>query len=89
MCTPAGMCAAVSTRASMTTRCRAMAPPGLSCAAETVTVSWSTALGPSITRSQSHTPAGKARWLLNRVEELWVSELGCAWRTARRQWRAV
>eukprot|EP00964_Phaeocystis_antarctica_P036864 scaffold21044_cov59-Phaeocystis_antarctica.AAC.2 len=63
MCAPAGTCAAVSTRDSMTTRCRAMTPPGLSCAAETVTSSWSTALGPSTTKSQSHTPAEKARWL--------------------------
>eukprot|EP00964_Phaeocystis_antarctica_P004315 scaffold2346_cov71-Phaeocystis_antarctica.AAC.6 len=39
MCAPAGMCAPVSTRASTTTRCRAMTPPGLSCAAETVTSS--------------------------------------------------
>eukprot|EP00964_Phaeocystis_antarctica_P058471 scaffold34686_cov63-Phaeocystis_antarctica.AAC.3 len=57
MCTPAGTCAPVSTRASMATRCRAITPPGLSCAAETVASSWSTALGPSTTKSQSDTPA--------------------------------
>eukprot|EP00964_Phaeocystis_antarctica_P042527 scaffold24380_cov63-Phaeocystis_antarctica.AAC.3 len=57
MCTPAGMCAPVSTRASMTTRCRAMMPPGLSCAAETVASSRSTAPEPSTTKSQSDTPA--------------------------------
>eukprot|EP00964_Phaeocystis_antarctica_P092711 scaffold59674_cov63-Phaeocystis_antarctica.AAC.2 len=61
MCAPAGMCAPVSTRASMTTRCRAMTPPGLSRAAETVASSWSTALGPSTTKSQSLTPAKSMR----------------------------
>eukprot|EP00964_Phaeocystis_antarctica_P049972 scaffold28956_cov69-Phaeocystis_antarctica.AAC.3 len=38
-----------------------MTLPHLSCAAETVTSSWSTALGPSTTRSQSETPAG-CKW---------------------------